>query len=76
MLSSYSALVRPVLSVTNAGLRAEKKDYFQNQIGNPGGADKPNKKVCLMMGLAICPEIDVMCSTMIHMSGCMKVKRP
>ncbi len=24
----------------------KKKGYLQNQIGNPEGADKPNKKVC------------------------------
>jgi hypothetical protein len=54
----------------------KKKDYLQNQTGNPEGADKPNKKVRLMMRLTICPEIDVMCSTMIRVCGCVKVKRP
>lgn len=24
---------------------AKKKDYLQTQVGNPEGADKPNKKV-------------------------------
>ena len=53
-----------------------KKDYLQNQIGNPEGADKPNKKVCLVMGLAIRSVFDAMRSTMIRVCGCVKVKRP
>jgi len=36
---------------------AEKHDYLQGQIGNPEGADKPNKKVayvCVCMRLRVC----------------------
>ena len=34
------------------GYESEYHDYLQGQIGNPNGADKPNKKQCRPAGLA------------------------
>ena len=41
MVSGYTLRVER----DNVALCAKKKDYLQNQIGNPEGAHKPNKKV-------------------------------
>jgi hypothetical protein len=31
----------------------KKKDYLQTQVGNPEGADKPNKKVSILFNIPL-----------------------
>jgi hypothetical protein len=53
----------------------KKKDYLASQVGNPEGADKPNKKVT-EDGFSICCYAEIDCdSSMTHVYGCERAKR-
>jgi len=57
----------------------KKKDYLMSQVGNPEGADKPNKKVRVCtVGAALCTKLMATLfafSSTILVCGCVKVKR-
>lgn len=53
----------------------KKKDYLMSQVGNPEGADKPNKKVCSRVMIRI-SDVSYSFSSMIPVFGFEMVKRP
>ena len=52
----------------------KKKDYLLTQVGNPEGADKPNKKVSRAREVKK-PSLTVMSSFTTLVSGSVKAKR-
>lgn len=53
-----------------------KKDYLLSQVGNPEGADKPNKKVSNMQSLLHTPVTDFKHSSTTRVSGFVRARRP
>lgn len=53
----------------------KKKDYLMTQVGNPDGADKPNKKVRSRVMICI-SDVSYAFSSTIPVSGFERVKRP
>jgi hypothetical protein len=53
----------------------KKKDYLLTQVGNPDGADKPNKKVRRLVIFCRFPTLMLDCSSMTPVSGFVKARK-